>query len=518
LAIVALLSSIGVGTAFAVHDDGVFELDRNALDDADPGDDWENVDDGDDSADATTGILFDGRGPTIFTGGGSKDDLNTTGWKHKSGSVPDKDELLDAYAARYGDVIYFGADRYDASGAAALGFWFFQQEVGPLAGGSFGPGQHQDGDVLILSDFTIGGGTVTIRVFEWNGPGGDIPGQGSINGVLDPLAGDENTPADCVGPPEVQEPDPFCATVNNENETAPWAFVPKGTPAGTFAPGEFYEGGIDLAAFPELADACFSSFLAETRTSPSVGSQLKDFVSGGFEACQTDVTTTPSDSAGNPTDSIVLGETARDYALVVGTGSSAVPTGTVTFYICAPDELDDAVDLNDDPATCDVGGTLVSTNNVTAEGSPSTGEALSDEFEPDAVGTWCWRGEYSGDDNYPADTDASTGECFEVTDTSSIDTAQTWLPNDSATVTTAGGSAVSGTVTFKLYSNGTCTEPALDTYTDSSAPFVSNNTTHSFTADASVSWLASFDSTDPDVADSVGVCEVSTLTIDNDGP
>ena len=342
-------------------------------------------------------------------------------------------------------------------------------------------------------------------------------GQGTVNGVLDPLAGDEETPADCVGPPEVGEPDPFCATVNNEPETAPWPFVPKGTPAGTFAPGELYEGGIDLSEFPELADACFASFLAETRTSPSVGSQLKDFVGGGFESCESSVTTTPSDSEGNATDSIVLGESATDYALIAGTGSSAIPEGTVDFWICAPDELDDA-DPADDPATCDVGGTFVSTEDVTPEGSPSTGEALSDPFTPDAVGTWCWRGEYSGDDNYPAATDASEGECFEVTDTSSVATEQDWLPNDSATVTTAGGSAVDGTVTFDLFANGDCSGVPLDSYTDDTAPFVSSNTTHFFTADASVSWLASFDSEDAGVADSVGVCEVSTLTVDNDGP
>ena len=126
--------------------------------------------------------------------------------------------------------MYFGADRYDASGAAALGFWFFQEDVGPLAGGSFGPGQHQDGDVLILSDFTQGGGVTTIRVFVWNGPGGTLPGQGTVNGVLDPLAGDEETPADCVGPPEVGEPDPFCATVNNEPRDGTVAVRAQGHP------------------------------------------------------------------------------------------------------------------------------------------------------------------------------------------------------------------------------------------------------------------------------------------------
>jgi hypothetical protein len=35
----------------------------------------------------------DGANATIFTGGGSKDDLDTTNWNWKNGSVPDKDDL-----------------------------------------------------------------------------------------------------------------------------------------------------------------------------------------------------------------------------------------------------------------------------------------------------------------------------------------------------------------------------------------------------------------------------------------
>ena len=420
MSVAILITALG-GATLAVHDDGVFELDRNALDGITAGDDWENIDDGNSSADATTGIQFDGRGPTIFTTGGSKDDLNTTGWKHKSGAVPDKDELLDAYAARYGDVVYFGADRYDASGAAALGLWFFQEDVGALPGGSFGPGQHQDGDILILSDFTQGGGITTIRVFAWNGPGGTRADPADVNGVLDIIAG-TNDPsvgivADCVGPPAVGEPDPFCATVNALATPAPWPFVPKGTAAGSFAPGELYEGGIDLSAFPELAGSCFASFLAETRTSPSVGSQLKDFVGGGFEDCTTDVTTTPSNADGDPVGVIQKGGSIHDYALIEGTGSDNHPEGEMEFFICSPAQLTGGV--------CATGGTEVNGDGVGALnpavavaqiGTTATSEALSSAFTPTSTGTWCWRGEYSGDDRYPPDSDSSTGECFLVVD------------------------------------------------------------------------------------------------------
>ena len=56
--------------------------------------------------------MADGNGPTIFTGGGSKDDLNTTGWKHKNGSAARLRTSCSTASPRYGDNIYFGADRY----------------------------------------------------------------------------------------------------------------------------------------------------------------------------------------------------------------------------------------------------------------------------------------------------------------------------------------------------------------------------------------------------------------------
>ena len=121
----------------AVHDLGLFELDNNALNDLlVAGDDWDNVLLGSGGASIdNTGVLVDPAGQTIFTTGGSKDDLNTNQWRHSSGSVPDKDDITDAYAASYaaadGDrVVYFGMDRFAQNGSSNIGFWFFQSEMG----------------------------------------------------------------------------------------------------------------------------------------------------------------------------------------------------------------------------------------------------------------------------------------------------------------------------------------------------------------------------------------------------
>jgi hypothetical protein len=420
MSVVLLLGSVA-GAAFAILKDGSFELDRNATSDAAvAGDDWDKIDDGptdpssDDSANASSWVA-DGNGPTIFTQGGSKDDLNTTGWRHKDGSSPDKDELLHAFAARYDDNLYFGADRFSNSGDAVMGFWFFQQEITAQPDGTFGPGVHEDGDVLVLSDFTGGGGNVTIRVYQWNGPGGSNTTPATINGTLDLIAGTLASPADCVGPPATANDFPYCATVNTTNTDSPWAFQAKasGSPANVFPAGHFFEGGIDLG-FLDLGEECFASFLAETRASTSVDSILKDFVGGVFERCTSSVVTTPSNAAGVATPTIEKGGDIYDKAVVSGTGSSNTPGGTVDFWLCSPSQLDDpAVPVaGDDPATCDIGGTKITDDAAVGAG----GVAMSTVANPGSTGKWCWRGEYSGDGNFPAATDASTGECFNVVD------------------------------------------------------------------------------------------------------
>ena len=330
IAMVMLVALFWIAGAQAVHDDGYLQLDRNAFTSDTigapyTGHDWDQVyDSATYGSPGTTIKSFqtDGAEATIFVGGGSKDTLDIPGWKHKGGSVPDKDNLLHGYAAQYGDDLFFGADRFDGNGTATLGVWFFQSNVAPKADGSFS-GSHVDGDVLVLTDFQSSGANATIRVFRWNGSG------------LTLIAGDETTPADCVGPPSVPTNDSRCGTTNDENELSPWPFTPK-VPVDTniFPVGHFFEGGIDLAAL-DLGGECFSSFLAETRTSNSVGSQLKDFVTGPLASCGATFATTPS------TTSITLGDAAPTDAAkitVSGTGSPPAPTGTVSYYLCGPSQ------------------------------------------------------------------------------------------------------------------------------------------------------------------------------------
>src|SRR5215211_4270303 len=333
IAIAALTTVVLVPSALAVHDDGFFQLDRNAftsdLSNAaiPPGaHDWDQVYDPVTYGSSGTTIQSfqtDGVDETIFIGGGSKDTNDIPDWLHTDGSVPDKDDLLHAYAARYGDDLFFGADRFDGNGTSTLGVWFFQSNVAPKPDGTFS-GAHVDGDVLVLTDFQSSGANATVRVYQWQGGSGGSP-------VL--IAGSAVDPADCVGPPSVPNGDHFCGTTNSENELSPWPFTPK-DPVGTniFPVGHFFEGGIDLG-FLGLGDECFASFLAETRTSNQLNSQLKDFVSGSLAQCGATVQTTPSKT------SLVVGESApTDSATITvsGTGSPPAPTGDVEFFLCGP--------------------------------------------------------------------------------------------------------------------------------------------------------------------------------------
>src|SRR5262245_10258471 len=114
----------------------------------------------------------------IFTGGGSKDTqgIQQGPWLFTASKPQAKHDITHAYAARYTDpsnghsILYAGLDRYDNSGDATAGFWFFRNNISEspnVSGNGTGPflGKHAEGDILLVSDFTQGGSVSTIKVF-----------------------------------------------------------------------------------------------------------------------------------------------------------------------------------------------------------------------------------------------------------------------------------------------------------------------------------------------------------------
>src|SRR5205823_779239 len=164
-----------------------------------------------------------GNDVTFFTGGGSKDTKDIPLWAWSANDVaPDKDQILDAYGASYINpannhtIVYFGMDRYDTSGDSNVGFWFMRDHTFGTTGTTSGgfTGQHQNGDLLVLSSFTTGGVTPTVNVYEWE--------SGSLQSLT------SGTP--CAGLIA-------CAAVNGTAAiTVPWAYQDKAGDAAHSVP------------------------------------------------------------------------------------------------------------------------------------------------------------------------------------------------------------------------------------------------------------------------------------------
>jgi hypothetical protein len=127
--------------------------------------------------------------------------------------------------------------------------------------------------------------------------------------------------------------------------------------------------------------------------------------------------------------------------------------------------------------------------------------------------------------NYTGSSDASTGECFTVTDTTTSLSAQDWLPNDTANLASGNGAPLNGTLSAQLYTDDNCGKTSGSaivgqlyskalTGTAASATLTTSNTTFKVTLSESVSWLVTFTSSDPNVTSSMH-CESTNLTINN---
>ena len=350
-----------------------------------PGDDWSNIFANTDSSFVDTGIVADPAPLSIFTTGASKDDLDIPGWKHKNGSVPDKDDITNAYAAAYtsgGDTfIYFGMDRASVLGSSNVGFWFLQDDVAPIPGTPVGStstftGAHEVGDLLVLSEFSDGGTGITIKVFEWVGTGGDEGG-----GTLQTLVGgDTGLPADCD---DTGTAATVCANVNTApilDANIPWDYVGKN---GTrnMATASFFEGGINLSALlPE--EPCITNLVAETRSSFEVNAVLKDLAHSSFALCGADISIAPDD-VNDVGDSHTF---TVDVSTTIAGNPSPAPDGTivdVTLTHSTP-AGNPVVATTDTCATGTVGGTCEVTFSSNVAGT-ITGHAEADVDVGDAT-------------------------------------------------------------------------------------------------------------------------------------
>ncbi len=337
LAVLAALFGIFVlvPSATAVHTEGLFELDENAVAGGAAGDDWDILEAGTGgSALAFTFVTdgIEGDNPdtpsTVETSDddvyatNSKDIQDISSWKYKYQFPEDKNDIEHAYAAAYfgpdgsdagtaADLfLYFGIDRMANNGSADLGMWFLQDAVSepippPTAGNHAFSGSHTPGDILVQTDFTTGGTIERIDVYMWDCDGffGSVAACAAGTGAVAPLpvlvSGDlwriySGQDCDSAG-----AGDKACGQVNSDETSAPWDYSYKcvGTnqppecaglngiqPITNFPIATFFEGGVNLSAFG-LTDVCLATIVANSRSSQSETATLDDKALGGFNLC-----------------------------------------------------------------------------------------------------------------------------------------------------------------------------------------------------------------------------------------
>jgi hypothetical protein len=374
---------------------------------------------------------------------------------------------MNAYAGAYvvpaggvnaGDrIMYFGLEKNKDNGTNDVGFWFLQGNASCSAPTGHHPwtGKHTVGDVLVVSEFTNGGGVSNITAYRWVGGSNPLTQIGTAGDCKLSLGNDT-----------------MCATTNsgakkfNTAINTPWltadATLGVGK-LGKIVPPDFFEGGIDITkAFNQSGGtpppSCFNTFIADTRASNVTGSTLFDFTRGQLGQCSSGVSTTAGLS--NPPKT---GEVAPDATIGNGVASSGTDTatlnitgstfnGALTWYLCGPDAS---------LTKCDntKGLLITTTNNVNANGSYISGTANLTQ-----AGHYCWTAHFEPDGPsanagiQPADDDG-TNECFDVAKvTPSIQTCSGTF--DASLACTAAGTVNFGSaVTDRASVTGLAKEP-----------------------------------------------------------
>ncbi len=415
--VAALLGSLLLWVAspsLAVDDTGRFELDGNIVDDTAAGlpHDWAGLFDasgnqlvapGTDGLIAST-FLGDVATPDSSYFESNKDIEPVADWACGPVNNPtNKDDLVLAAAALVEipvgapdnaghTVLYLASARDSNNGTSYAGYWLLKDpNVTCSSPGGFA-GQHTDGDLLIVADFTNGGGSQSVTVYRWTGNDATgSPVQVATGGICASGGTADNQ----------------CVLANTATITSPWA--PTSLPTN-----QFVETGIDLTVLLGSSGGCFSRFLAETRSSDQLTATLSDYADGSFTTCPKaalDTTAIPAGSLLAPGPA-----NQHDVATVSAVGAGPAPTGTVTFFLCGPAQVTGA--------GCPSGGVQVGAPITVVAGSATSANASGATTTP--AGKYCWRAEYAPDaagaNFYTATrhTNATT-ECFTVANDADTD-------------------------------------------------------------------------------------------------
>jgi hypothetical protein len=346
------------------------------------------------------------------------------------------------------------------------------------------------GDKLITYDLSKGGTVPTISIRTWGVSGWSSAT--TISGGANPLAlGSINTS--------------LIPAAETGGATGGLT-----TALGSQDPFTFGETAISFQAlFGSGACGTFGSAYLKSRSSDSFTAEIKDFVAPE----QVQVSNCPSSLTTNATASATVGDNISDTAtLNVPAGAG----GTITFHL-----YKQTAGTTDCAASTEV-STGLSPVTVNGPGTYNSGNYMTT-----SPGTYFWIATYSGDPTNHVD--GSTTACKDANETttvnqvaSSMTSAQSFIPNDSATVSAPAGGNLAGSMKFEAFESSDCSGTAIYTQTvgvsgASPQTVKTTNTTVSTTA-ANVSWQLTYTSTNGAQKSIPANCfEKTALSINNDG-
>jgi hypothetical protein len=245
------------------------------------------------------------------------------------------------------------------------------------------------------------------------------------------------------------------------------------------------------------------------------------------------VTPTLTTAAGGD---VVLGNAVTDTATLTGTAlqpmnpviQTVQPSTTVPPRTNAGGKITFTLYTKTATSCVAVAG---SATEVTVNGDSSVANVYSVSFTPTAAGTYQWGAVYSdsttntdGATHNSGTCNVSAEEVVVTTVPSTMTTAQSWVPNDSATIKATAGGNLAGSASFTLYNSSDCTgtiaygpvNVPVSGPADGNGTTVSTSNSTPVTVSGSYSWLVSYDSTNLAQDDIAASCkEVSSLTINN---
>lgn len=403
-----------------------FEIDVNAnlkVDGASPCIDWLA---GGSGSGMRAGVLVkndkpSGSGDDSFGKGTAENNPNPT---IVDGSIPPNKSDLKVFgvftetaAGKFLEL--FWARVQNPSGTTNMDFELNQKFCDPAANptncadnGPLGPETpvRTSGDKLITYDLSRGGTVPSISIRTWTG---------SVWGPATVISGAGGT------------------AIGSINTTAISAADSGGI--GPLDPYTFGELAISYSALFPSGGQCgaFGSAYLKSRSSDSFNSELKDFI--GPERVNVSNCSSLTTQAAGP---VTLGDPISDTATL--SGATADAGGTITFHLFSDAACQNEIDTGLSPVP------------VNGNGNYNSGN-----YTPTAAGTYYWIAIYSGDLNNSSSANAcgDPNESSVVTlPPSTISTAQSLFPQDSATVSATAGGTPTGSVTFTLFGpdNPTC--------------------------------------------------------------